>query len=272
MTGRTPESDLLEIVAGREVYREPLVGGQMASTQQVTFESPDGAHWPVVHKRYNLGNSSVTVAKEVLAAQIGRVLGARTPVSVVDPYDFQAMYMEFLEGETAFEHAGGDPVSGDYDWESIDEVLQERVHTRDGRRLGLLDLLVGNRDRHEGNWMILDDDTIAGIDHSHITLEGDLEGLESYWSNSSPFAATYLNDNLELEPIEDLSPAEAERIGRALRALLERGETRRLLLVANGKYVPLSASPEVVQWASQAYVDGPMRRWGEIARMAKGAG
>jgi hypothetical protein len=270
LTGRTPESDLLEIVAGREVYREPLAGGDMASTQQVTFESPDGAHWPVVHKRYNLGNSSVTVAKEVLAAHIGRALGARTPVSVVDPYDFQAIYMEFLEGETAFERAGGDPVSGDYDWESIDEVLEEHVHN--GRRLGLLDLLLGNRDRHEGNWMVLDDGTVAGIDHSHVDLEGDREGLESYWSNSSPFAATYLNDNLELEPIEDLSPVEAERIGQTLRALLERDDARRLLLTANGKYVPLSASSEVVQWASQMFVDGLMRRWGEIAQMAKGAG
>lgn len=33
------------------------------------------------------------------------------------------------------------------------------------RRMALLDLLIGNRDRHTGNWMFLEDSTIVPIDH-----------------------------------------------------------------------------------------------------------
>lgn len=290
---RSPESDLLELVGrAQRVGSRRLDGGRVATTSHVTLEDVDGTHHELVQKTYATVGAREMAAKEMVVAAIGQAIGARVPVTVLDPrYGGEALYMEFLEGQTALEHAGGTPerltvISGEMIQVGGDlpdySLLVQFQGSPPGRRLGLLDLYVANTDRHAGNWLI-GDGGVAGIDHSHVTLGRDLTGLESEWLNGT-FTDSYLQvaaeadeDGIrrnELKPIPDLSPAEAAKIRQRLAALFERDDIRRLLVEANGpELIGVDGDLEqkiIAMWAPD-YVEVLLRRWDAIAAMAQGA-
>lgn len=256
---RSPEQDLLDLLGrAQRVRSSRLSGGQMAATSRVTLEDVDGTHHVVVHKSYARVDANQLAANEVVTAAIGQALGVRVPVTVLDPrYGGEALYMELLDGWSAYELVAGNP-------KREERIAREHSHSPSGRRLGLLDLLVDNSDRHAGNWLVLDDGTVAGIDHSHVNLAG-REAMRGGWSDSSPFAQPYIDSMRQLGPIDDLSPAEAARIRRRLVALFERDDIRQMLIVAN---TPVMVAPPT---SAQPFVDGLLRRWDAIAAMARGA-
>lgn len=279
---RTPEQDMRDLVGRAERgYTRGLAGGQVAATGVTTFQDVDGTHHELVEKLYMGYGADMMAAREVVVAAIGQALGARVPVTILDPEGTSSLFMEFLEGRTAMEYGGGNPlrqtiISGETTWVGGDlpdySLLAPFQTSPSGRRLGLLDLLISNTDRHAGNWLIDEDGQVAGIDHSHVTLGRDLTGLEREWLNGT-FTDSYLRqedydeDGVRmtrpvLKLIEDLSRDEAARIGMRLGALLEDDEILKLLAVANDK------QPHARNGVQ--YAQGLMRRWDKIAAMARG--
>jgi len=242
---RSPEQDLLDLVTNNDVVKSSrLAGGQTAQTRLLTFSGPGEAK-RVVHKRMMdwEDDAESMAAAEVVSAQIGRILGARVPVTIIDPDDSHAVYMEHLPGDTAW-------VAEGY---GVD--IDALHNTGEGRRLGLLDLLIMNQDRHGGNWLVAARGEVAGIDHGLA----DLSGGAGNWGNvESPFAYTYVKYDFEasgtwsLLPIEDLSRAEADQISAELTDLFDDDEFVRLIVRAGG-------TPK-----------GLMERWQAIAAMAAG--
>lgn len=281
---RTPEQDMYDLALRAEVVRtSDLSGGQVADTRIWTLRDVDGAEYQLVGKGYVGPDAAANVAREVVVAAIGQAVGARVPVTIVDPTDSAgwSLYMEFLDGQTALEYGGGTPlrqtiISGEQTFAGGDlpdyGLLVPFQTSPSGRRLGLLDLLISNTDRHAGNWLIDEDGQVAGIDHSHVTLGRDLTGLEREWLNGT-FTDSYLRqedygeDGVRmsrpvLKPIEDLSRDEAARIGMRLGALFEDDKILKLLAVANDK------QPHARNGVQ--YAHGLMRRWGAIAAMVSG--
>ena len=289
-TIRSPEQDLLDVVRGVEMDRTPLSGGQMARTEIVTFEAPDGTRRRVVHKQYGRSPAGTQgqragVAKEVLANRIGQVLGTRVPVTITDPDDESAMYMELLDGHTPFEIAGGgfeteDPdyadelLLEDFDQDRLDDLVQEHMRTPSGRRIGLLDLLLYHQDRHEGNWLILSDGTVAAIDNADVDLAGDDEDQDARmlaWGGGSPFIQDYMGMTSDLYPIGDLSPREAAQIRARLVALFDDPDVQRQLMLANNSPGLLAMYYDEPRIGAQGFIDGLLRRWDAIAAKAVGS-
>jgi hypothetical protein len=269
---RTPEQDLLDLIGRAQVVgRSELAGGQVAHTNKETFEDTDGTHYELVSKSYAGGFAAQNAAREVVVAAIGQALGARVPVTVLDPGDSAgwSLYMEFMDGQTALKFATVDdgflPLASGPDY----SLLTPFQTSPSGRRLGLLDLLISNTDRHAGNWLIDEDGQVAGIDHSHVHLAG-RDDVDHVWLDGT-FTNSYLHQEEHvdeegihsyravLDPIEDLSRDEAVRIGMRLGALLEDDEILKLLAMANDK------QPHARNGVQ--YAQGLMRRWDKIAAM-----
>lgn len=279
---RSPEQDLLDLVTRAEqVDMRGLAGGRVAATGAVTLQDTDGTHHELVSKIYMGFSSESMAAREVVVAAIGQALGARVPVTILDPDGGGgALYMELLDGQTALEYGGGSPlrqtiISGEQTFVGGDlpdySLLTKFLDSPSGRRLGLLDLLIRNIDRHAGNWLIDEDGQVAGIDHSHVALHGK-EG-DHPWTTGT-FTDGYLHEvervdedglrlhTMELDPIQDLSAAEANQIRQRLVALFEREDIRQLLITANTVDRPPTDA--------QPFVDGLLRRWDRIAEKAVG--
>jgi hypothetical protein len=257
------------------VDRSELVGGNVAHTNLETFEDVDGTHHELVSKSYAGKPAAMYAAREVVVAAIGQALGARVPVTVLDPGDSAgwSIYMELMEGQTAMEFAKVDdylPLGGNPDYSQLIPFQT----SPSGRRLGLLDLLVSNVDRHSGNWLIDEDGQVSGIDHSHVHLAS-RDDYDSQWL-SGTFTDSYLREAayvdadgirvhaMELKPIGDLPRDEAVQIGQRLRALLEHDEILKLLAVANDE-------PPLARNGVQ-YAEALLLRWRAIAAEIWGAG
>lgn len=222
---RSPEQDLLDLVTSSEPTKSTgLTGGQTAQVRLLVYPG-DGEPKRVVHKKMEWEDDAESMAaSEVVVARIGAALGARVPVTVLDPDDPGAVYMEHLLGDPAWVAEGHG-------------VDTDALHnTEQGRRLGLLDLLISNQDRHSGNWLVAAQGEVAGIDHSLA----DLDAGTRRWDADSPFVESYQQfdptavGGYSLRPIEDMSRAEAERIGARLRALFDDPEFVRMMVRAGG--------------------------------------
>ncbi|MCA2223937.1 WXG100-like domain-containing protein [Nonomuraea aurantiaca] len=179
-----------------------LDSGQHGVVQTVRFR--DGT--VLIRKLHLYGH--VTVKKDLLASLVGRMIGAPVPHVIRDPFNRDAVYMQFMHGVDPSEIRG--------------ELLPFHESTG-GRRLGLLDALIGNTDRRGGNWLAHGKDGVGGIDLSRSFSFG-LDKIE-YAQND--FAWHYMDDDGEwidnqltredidvfTERIQALRP-EFERLGR----------------------------------------------------------
>lgn len=150
---------------------------------------PAGSVAEVV-ERVRFGNGTQVVYKvvrlaaeadgEVLSSLVGRAIGA--PVPAIAQVGQHELYIELMPGRPAA------------------EVLKTRgeekpyLQTRNGLLLGALDAIIYNVDRNAGNWLIGDDGTIAGIDHSTVVSEAGCPGISQgtiepgSGAHQSPFA------------------------------------------------------------------------------------
>lgn len=162
------------VTSGREVGHRGLGGGVGSSTLFIDFELPDGSTRTLIRKRYTVETPRETAA-EVVSGWIGQAIGAPVPAIVRAPLpddrgDSQSQVDRYYAERTVYM----EPLDG----RPFGEATPDRIDSLDGRLIGLLDLLVVNKDRHPGNWLVLSDGSIAGIDHGIVDLDQSATSLE----------------------------------------------------------------------------------------------
>ncbi len=176
------------IGSGVKVKKAPSVRGALGETSIVTFN--DGSRW--VHKRPISGNEAES-DKEELASIVARAMGVRAPAVVRDPLDHKSVYMTLVNGKTAVE-------TGDTAGSIMRNGTPEAADMM--RRIGLMDYLIKNSDRHGGNFMIDQDGMPNGIDHGNAW---------SGWSSGSRVT--------ELVHYGDFTPAYYAQVKKNLAAI-----------------------------------------------------
>lgn len=161
--------------------------GNSADTQVVTFNN--GHKW--VRKR---GQGMQTEANEIVASRISDVVGAGAPGVVAQrsgPDTDPELWEEYARGaKPAIEWMGG--TDEDEDPLGDNDPYNEYISPQ-GERIGLLDNLTGNGDRHFGNWMVhhtaKDGDVPVPIDHGNLSWQ-----VDNYKSGSGPFGEDLWNE------------------------------------------------------------------------------
>jgi hypothetical protein len=103
---------------------------------------------------------------EQLASQLGRAIGA--PIPKVYRHNDVEIYMGFIDDAKTGDEVGHGVYGGG---------MPAHIADSDGaRRIGILDLLANNFDRHHGNYMIDEEDRVWGIDHGLAWAPAGLAG------------------------------------------------------------------------------------------------
>ena len=146
----------------------------------------------VIHKT---GMSAEDFDHEQLAGAIADAIGNTGAPPILRPHPGEA-FIGLVPGEPAVTwmtkhgHVDPDPVA------PHDDLTQSFFNNDRAARIGLLDLLVGNEDRHWGNWFINGDDpataTVSPIDHG-LTLGA--HGRPHHGPLASPFMRALLDRN-----------------------------------------------------------------------------
>jgi hypothetical protein len=163
---------------------------------------------------------------EELAAQVAEAVGVRVPA--VHRSGPEETLFELIDGETGLEKLFG------VDWFDARDLAR----TDEGIMLGLLDALIDNSDRHEGNWMIDRDGKLVGIDHGQafappppqggnwtVNAAGQFEQvahsgpIDDFWPSGSLFALHYHDRVGNPHPGNPISPEDAQEIRRRLARL-----------------------------------------------------
>ena len=99
---------------------------------------------------------------EQLASITARALGLRAPR--IYRNRAEEVNMEFMPGQLGIDH----PAVRRQEWMHLAEGVPDSLAaTKEGRMMGLLDQLIANTDRHNGNWLIEKDGHIHPIDHGY---------------------------------------------------------------------------------------------------------
>lgn len=136
---------------------------------------------------------------EELGALVAQELGLKPPgVYRATPDEAYFDYIEDDKAELGLEVVGwGKPVPA------------QLTESLDGRRMGLLDVLIENRDRNDGNWFKSSDpdteEEIIPIDHG-VAFSGSNKGPEDVETGSNEFARPYVNGERGQWIDNDLSP------------------------------------------------------------------
>ena len=171
-----PPTDDAALTKLRSITRDDLSRGRVESPHQGQQGSveiitmPDGTQ--VVHKKYNPGHEDMADA-DVLAYGISQVIGAGAPpVNKIGPGEITMGYVPGQMGEDwAWEAAGHT--------EAPHDLEEQQMRSPEGRRIGLLDYLIANPDRHDQNWMVTPDGKPVPIDNS--------SAWSSPWGTTSDF-------------------------------------------------------------------------------------
>jgi len=189
----------VHLASGVRSEKEPAVKGMQGTTTIATFG--DGAK--AVHKT---GMAPVEFDHEELAGLVADAIGGTHAPGVLRT-GAKEMWLGFAAGSPAVtakaklhpEQVATDPHDH---WDTDPLFAGDR-----GLRIGLLDLLTENQDRHWGNWMI-DGDQPVPIDHS--TTFGAKGGMPG----RSPFMLSLTR----MHP-GHFTPAQLDQIGARLEAL-----------------------------------------------------
>lgn len=131
-----------------------LSGGAVAQTQWLDYGNGQFA----VRKTFSDNDEGRRAASaEYLSSLVAEAVGALAPAVVKDPTNPDyAVIMGRVTGDLGKLHTG---TKNAQEW---GEARYWYAETDAGRRIGLLDVLVANRDRHSGNWIMSDE-----IDEPH---------------------------------------------------------------------------------------------------------
>lgn len=186
------------------VQEKPLVGGAMGDTKLAVFK--DGTKAVVKFAaRDAWGHDPVDQADaEQLAALLGRSFGA--PVPPVFRRDGKTIIMGWVEGT---EPPGGG-------WQPPSPTI---LDTDGARRLGLLDLMINQTDRHGKNWLIDADGNPVGIDHGLTFTELRAPGHPPTFHHEG-FTRPFMSQGATLRWIDnDLTQADIAHVRAQIEAL-----------------------------------------------------
>lgn len=190
-------ADVARISQGEPVNRQELGGG----TEAKLLTYSDGSR--LVAKDQSVRDND----GDELGALVGDALGLHTPATVRNG---DQLHMEFMPGTVGAKVAA---------WTFEQDAI---LDSRDGRLMGLLDVLLVNGDRNSGNWIQRDDGGLTAIDHG-FAFEG--QGLTLAYG--SPFARRFFRPdsggvgadaNYRLGD-NDMSPSDMIELRRRLEAL-----------------------------------------------------
>jgi len=181
---------------------DQLGGGDVASTYGYTWKDGSRAVLKEAKREVRGMNPQQQTDAEELAGIVADVMGIRAPVAhrVSDT----EIYLEYMPGETGMKRFGGSPP---YRYTTSEE----------GLNMGLFDQLIGNNDRHTGNWTVDRNDRLYAIDHG-LAFGGDV-----YGDVFGPFAFELLYGGHEIprsklldlrQKLNELRP-KFEKLGRA---------------------------------------------------------
>jgi hypothetical protein len=150
------QADLERHIASGVARTQPLGGGLSADTSLVTFNDGTQAVLKVA-KQYAERPPAESTDAEYLTGRLGQELGIRVPevVRTADNTVYMGYVSDARTGMEAFD-------TGNAADRLAVEVLADTV---EGRQLGLLDLVTGNTDRNDGNWLVDTAGRLTGIDH-----------------------------------------------------------------------------------------------------------
>lgn len=192
-----------------ERARRSLTGGVSAETELVTLR--DGTR--VVYK-YG-GNPSA----EQGASLIARALGLDAPR--VYRNHSSSVYMDFVDNAESGAEVAVRRAQAANTGDRQTQWRGQAYASDDGRRIGLLDLMIANGDRNVGNWMLpRDSPRVVPIDHGHAfpsALMSAGRRMRARPNPGSPFAEHYHNGQT-WQP-NHLTPADIIEVRRRLDGL-----------------------------------------------------
>jgi hypothetical protein len=222
---RQRRAALARSIRGGAVDERTLAQGVMGETRR--FELADGTS--AVYKRalsdYDQNSRMPIWTKkdqtdaEELAAITAAAVGERAPA--VHRASEDEIYMELMPGRTAAEKYGAG------------FAPRSVVDSPDGRRLGLLDVLVDNTDRNGSNYLLDGQDRLSAIDHgfafkntNQLGEAGAPQRASTARSNAtSIFAENYTNPNGRYI-LNELTPADAAHLRRQIDGVRREFESR----------------------------------------------
>ena len=138
-----------------------LAGGDIADTLRLDWKDGSRSVLKAAKRtvRHGITPKDQTDAEE-LAGLVGNAIGVRAPVT--QRISEKEIYLEYMPGKSAMQKFGG-------------ATVYHLTNSEQGLNMGLLDELIGNPDRHNGNWTVDDDNNIYAIDHGLAFTEPDTE-------------------------------------------------------------------------------------------------
>lgn len=159
------------IAISPDIERKALVeeAGEVGAPERITL--PDGR---VVFGKTNSSVFGIPAEQitdaEQLSGMVGQALGAPVPRLYRDgPVHLYTEWVSGRPGQSMFD----DP-DGNYTYQPDNDVTERLTYGRQGQRLGLLDMLTQNGDRHGGNWFAVGEEgseSLVGIDQG-LTYTG----------------------------------------------------------------------------------------------------
>lgn len=217
-----PDSPLGRGLKSGYATSQVLAGGNVGDVRLAVFNNGSRAVQKVARRAFARRTPTDLADSEELGGLLGRAIGA--PVPEVARTGDAEVFMEYVP----------DAKSGAAALARRDAKLSPFVNSRGGRLLGVLDLIADNSDRHDGNWLVRPDGTIAGIDHGLLwsSRRVDVADIKSTppvdragsLGNVSPFVKPFHDDgNWQAN---DLSPADVAWMRRQIEALRPQFEAR----------------------------------------------
>ena len=195
--------ELLEFRTGQRAVRKvPLdQSGEIASLGTPGPRHTSSQRRHIESERAYLRTADERADAERLGYVVARAVGANVPPAF--RYSQTELLMDFVEGTS------GNTMQTDL------SARQRVARTPAARRIGLLDILIGNEDRHSGNWILVDGEAV-GIDQGEAWSEHGKNLAD--WIHKD-FARTYYDFKNGHWIKNNLDPADIDRLELALRAL-----------------------------------------------------
>ncbi len=192
-----PDSPLGRGLASGIASVKELAGGNVGDVRLVTFNDGSRAVQKLAQTAFAGTRPQELTDTEDLAGRVGQAIGA--PVPQVVRTNNHEVFMEYVAdarpGMSVLNRIGN----------TVERAgkFEEFIDSRDGRLLGVLDLIVGNGDRHAGNGLVRKDGTITGIDHGlawpeRQTSAPDVRAVDPDFD--SPFAGRLFGDQFSTDP------------------------------------------------------------------------
>jgi GNAT superfamily N-acetyltransferase len=181
--------------------QKPLSAGFMGDTRLLTLNDGSQAVYKRAISTLRPEDLNWQIKDQTDAEHLSSLLAAAVgaPAPVVHRLNDAEVAMELVPGRPAAASA------------LTDARRQEILATDDAVRIGLLDVLLNNTDRHDGNWMVDGAGGPVGIDHGMAFTVNPPAGTSG--ATKSPFATEhFINPDGTFKATNSLTPSEVTRL------------------------------------------------------------